>query len=133
MNFRLIFLLSLFGLAMAFATVFFIPSDIEPFFWLAIFILCAYLIARECSNRYFLHGLLTSMLNSVWITSVHVLLFNTYAETHPEEMAMMADAPISPRIMMLITGPLIGVVSGLVLGLFAFIASRLVQKKPAIA
>jgi len=30
--------------------------------------------------------------------------------------------------MMLIVGPVIGVVSGLVLGLFAFIASKLVKK-----
>ena len=34
MKWKLIFLLSLFGLAMAFATVFWIPSMIEPVFWL---------------------------------------------------------------------------------------------------
>jgi uncharacterized membrane protein len=32
--------------------------------------------------------------------------------------------------MMLVTGPLIGVLSGLVLGLFAWIASKLVKKQP---
>lgn len=39
--------------------------------------------------------------------------------------------PDSPRVMMLMTGPLVGVVSGIVLGLFAFIAGKLV--KPAAA
>jgi hypothetical protein len=37
MNWRLIAQLSLFGLAMGIATVFFIPSTIEPLFWLVIF------------------------------------------------------------------------------------------------
>jgi len=31
--------------------------------------------------------------------------------------------------MMLITGPVIGIISGLVLALFAFLASRIMQKK----
>jgi hypothetical protein len=55
-NWKLIFQLSLFGLAMAIATVYWIPQNVEPFFWLVIFIICAYLIAKRCSDKYFLHG-----------------------------------------------------------------------------
>jgi hypothetical protein len=47
MNWKLIFQLSLFGLAMGIATVFVIPSNIEPAFWLVIFLICAYLIAKQ--------------------------------------------------------------------------------------
>ena len=57
MNWKLILQLSLFGLAMGLATVFFISSSAEPFFWLAIFIASAYLIATRAPGRYFLHGL----------------------------------------------------------------------------
>jgi hypothetical protein len=71
LNWNLIFRLSLFGLAMAFATVYFKPSNIEPFCWLAIFIICAYLIAKNCTSKYFLHGLFVSLLNAVWITAAH--------------------------------------------------------------
>ncbi|HMH33328.1 MAG TPA: hypothetical protein VK543_09880 [Puia sp.] len=133
MNTKLIFQLSLFGLAMAFATVYFIPSNVEPLCWLAIFIICAYLIAKNCTGKYFLHGLYVSLLNSVWITAAHILLFNQYIANHPKEAEMMTRMPMpdSPRLMMLITGPLIGLVSGCVLGLFALIASKLV-KKPAV-
>jgi uncharacterized membrane protein len=35
---------------------------------------------------------------------------------------------INPKLMMLITGPIIGLASGLILGLFAFIASRILKK-----
>ncbi len=68
MNKSLIFLLSLFGLAMAFATVFLIPSNIEPFFWLAIFLECAELIARKTAEKFFLHGLFVGILNGIWVT-----------------------------------------------------------------
>jgi hypothetical protein len=133
MNWNLIFKLSLFGLAMAFATVYFIPSDIEPFCWLFIFIVCACLIAKNCSSKYFLHGLLVSIVNSVWITAAHILLFDKYISSHPKEAEMMTKMPLpdSPKLMMLITGPIIGIISGLILGLFAFIASKILKKKPA--
>ena len=131
MNKKLIFQLSLFGLAMAFATVYFIPSDIEPFCWLAIFIVCAYLIAKNCTGKYFLTGLCVSLINAVWITSIHILLFDKYIANHPQEAEMMTKMPMpdSPRLMMLMTGPLVGIVSGLVLGLFAFMASKIMKKK----
>jgi hypothetical protein len=135
MNWNLIFRLSLFGLFMAIATVYFIPSNLEPFFWLAIFVICAYLIARNCTEKFFLHGLFVSLVNCIWITAFHVLLYKTYIVNHPKEEAMMQSWPASmsrhPRLIMLITGPIIGVISGLVLGLFAFVASKIWKSKVA--
>jgi uncharacterized protein YneF (UPF0154 family) len=133
MNWNLIFKLSLFGLVMAFATVYFIPSNIEPFCWLFIFIVCAYLIAKNCSSKYFLHGLLVGIANSVWITAAHILLFDKYISNHPNEAEMMTKMPLpgSPKLMMLLTGPVVGMISGLILGLFAFIASKIMKKKQA--
>jgi hypothetical protein len=130
MNWRLIFALSLFGLAMAVATVYVIPSKIEPIFWLAIFLVCAYVIAKRAPGKYFLHGLCVSLVNAVWITTAHIVLFKDYLPRHPQEAAMMAKMPMpdAPRLMMLMTGPVVGVVSGIILGLFAFVASKLVKK-----
>jgi uncharacterized membrane protein len=132
MNKNLIFKLSLLGLGMAFATVFIIPSNVEPFIWLVIFIVSAYAIARECSSRFFLHGFLTSLANCVWVTTVHVLMYDTYIIYHQEEAAMLSTGPLAthPRLMMLITGPIIGIISGIVLGFLSWIASKLV-KRPA--
>jgi hypothetical protein len=129
MNWKLIFQLSLFGLAMALATVYFIPSGIEPICWVFIFVICAYLIAKNCTSKYFLHGFFVSLLNSVWITAAHVLLFKNYISSHPQEAVMMQKMPLPdhPRLMMLMTGPVVGIISGLVLGLFAFIASKFVK------
>lgn len=131
MNWKLILQLSLFGLAMAIATAFVIPSGIEPFCWLAIFIICAFLIAINCTEKYFLNGLMVSIFNAVWMTSVHILFFNSYIARHAQEAEMIRNMTVSvnPKLMMLITGPVIGIVSGLILGLFAIIASKIMKKK----
>ena len=116
---------------MALATGYFVPSNIEPFCWLVIFLICSYQIAKHCSKNYFLHGLLVSIVNAVWITAIHILLFDKYIANHAQEAAMMAKMPMpdSPRLMMLLTGPIVGIVSGIILGLFAFAASKLIKKQ----
>src|SRR3954464_12333929 len=133
MSWKLILALSMFGLAMGFATVFVVPSRIEPIFWLAIFAVCAVIIARSGVPRPFLHGLFTSIVNSVWITSAHLIFYGTYIAGHAEEAKMVQNSPLPGRVMMLITGPIIGVISGCVLGLFALVASKLLRPAPAAA
>jgi hypothetical protein len=128
MNWKLIFGLSLFGLAMAIATVFVIPSGIEPIFWLIIFIICAVIIARQVPSRHFLHGLMVGIVNSIWVTGAHILLFDAYIAHHAKEAAMMHNAPMPPRAMMAVVGPFVGVISGLVLGLFAWIAGKFMRR-----
>jgi hypothetical protein len=96
-----------------------------------IFAISAYIIATRCSGKYFLHGLFVSIANSVWITASHILLFGRYVANHPREAAMMSSMPLpdSPRMMMALMGPVIGVVSGLVLGLFSVVAAKLVTSR----
>ena len=134
MNWKLVFQLSLFGLAMGIATIMWIPGSVEPIFWLFIFVICAFFIARNCTSKYFLNGFFVSIVNSVWITFFHVVFFIHYMASHPEMQLMNALMPLHhhPRILMIITGPVVGAVSGLVLGLFAFIASKFVKKPTTI-
>ena len=131
MNWKLIFALSLFGLAMAFGSVYFIPEKYEWIFWLVIFLICAYLIAKNAPGKYFLHGLLVSIVNSIWITIAHITFYTTYVANHPAWLEMNAKGPLAehPKRMMAISGPVIGVISGIVLGLFALIASKMVKRK----
>ena len=137
MNWKLIFTLSLFGLAMAIATVYWIPGNIEFGFWLPVFIICAYFIAKNCTSRYFLHGFLVSIVNCIWVTSAHILLYHTYIANHAQEAEMMGQLPapmnIHPRLMMAVMGPIVGIISGLILGLFAWIASKLVKKSVQVS
>ena len=128
MNKNLIFTLSLFGLAMAFATISLIPSKVEPIVWIIIFLFCAWTIAKKVKSNYFLHGFLVSIVNSVWITAVHIWFFGAYMNHHPEMNQMSSGMPLAnhPRLMMLLTGPLFGAVCGLILGLLCILAAKMV-------
>jgi hypothetical protein len=128
MNLRLVFQLSLFGLAMSVATVFVVPANLEPVLWLIIFIVCAWVLARRAPSKAPLHGLLVSMLNSLYITTAHIIFAETYIAGHADEAAAGAQFGLPVRTMMAITGPIIGVVSGLVLALFTFIATKFVKR-----
>ena len=134
MNFKLIVQLSLFGLIMAFATISLIPETKEPIFWLVIFIFCAYVFAKVGTGRYFLHGFLTSIFNSVWITGAHLFFFSSYVAHHPD-MAKMSDNmgyfSTHPRTLMAIMGLPFGAIFGIFLGLFCFVASLIVKPNTA--
>lgn len=129
MNVKFTIQLSLFGLIMGFATVSLIPEKTEPVFWLAIFSFCAFVIAKVCTARYFLYGFVTSLFNSVWITGIHILFFNKYAASHPGIAAMGSNMYLArhPRLVMLMMGIPFGIASGIILGLFCVVASKLVQ------
>lgn len=131
MNWPLIFRLSLFGLAMGIGTVFFISSGVEPFLWIAIFLISASLIAAQCLHRRFLHGLIVGVANSIWITGTHILFLTHYLGTHAREAAMMQSMPLPhwPRLMMVVTGPVVGIMSGILIGALALVIGHFL--KPA--
>jgi hypothetical protein len=128
MRWTLIFLLSLFGLVMAAATVgAIVPSNVAQVLWLPIFLISAYVIAVRAGGRFFMHGLAVGIVNSFWITVIHGLFVETFMANNPEEASMLASMPLPhrPRIMMALVGPLVGVVSGAIIGLLAVLAARL--------
>ena len=132
LNWKLILQLSIFGLLMAIATISLIPEKMEPVCWLIIFAICAYIVVKKAPGKYFLHGFLISIVNSVWITLAHVISAPTYIANHPQAASMNAQMPLMmqqhQRIAMIIMGLPFGVVFGLILGLFCFIASKIVKK-----
>jgi hypothetical protein len=129
MNLKLLLQLSLFGLIMAFATVSLIPEKIEWVFWLVIFIFCAYVIAKVGTGKYFLHGFVLSLINSVWITAAHLICFNSYMAHHPGVADMTNKMGVHPRLCTLILAIPSGIIFGIIMGLFAFLASKMVKPK----
>lgn len=133
MNWKLILQLSVFGLIMAFGTISLIPQKTEPLFWLIIFGFCAFVIAKACENKYFLHGFTVSMINCIWITIIHLIFRHTYFTTHPSihglNDSISSATSVHPRVVMMIVGIVSGVLSGVILGLFSYVASKLVKKQ----
>ncbi len=128
MNWKLIIGLSMFGLAMGLGTCYFIGPKLEPICWLVIFLVCARQVAKYAEDKYFLHGLLISLFNCIWITGIHIMLSADYLARHSDEAhnyaKMNAQMGMTVTQAMLVMGPVIGIASGLVLGLFCFIASK---------
>src|SRR5215470_1551418 len=117
MNWKLILTLSLFGLAMAVSSLFGL-GIFEFVIWLAIFVLYAVIIAKRAPGKYFLHGFLVSVVNSVWVTAIHAAFFSTYVRNNPQ-MVQGTPPGMNPRIIMIIAGPVVGALMGIVAGVFA--------------
>ena len=129
MNWKLIFLLSLFGMAMAFATVFSVSSRVEPFCWLPVFIACACFIAKNVRRKFFLHGFLVSMVNCIWIIIIHIELSSSYLAHHTKEarqFAKMTQSGVSLNFAITMVTLFNSALSGVFLGLFSIIASKFV-------
>src|ERR1700722_15852909 len=139
MMWKLVFGLSLFGLAMGIGTVFVIPWNVEPFCWLVIFLICAYLIARYTTNLRFLTGVAVGILNSIWITASHIVFFDRYMH----HMAGARDTALTgtgttvivapPVIATVLVGPIIGLISGAIIGLLALGVVRFVRPPSSVA
>jgi hypothetical protein len=63
------------------------------------------------------------------------VLADQYLARHAREAAMMGSMPMPthPRLLMALMGPVIGLGSGIVLGIFAVVATRLVRPAGAVS
>src|SRR5262245_36126241 len=95
MNWKLILTLSMFGVAMAVASLFGVGL-FEFVLWLAIFVLYAVIIAKRAPGKYFLHGFLVSVVNSIWVTAIHATFFSTYVKNDPPDGAGNSSGNESP-------------------------------------
>lgn len=83
MNWKLVFLLSLLGLAHAIVFIGGLSDRLSAFTWLLIWAICAVVISRHAPGHHFWHGFGVGFMNWVWVTLSHVVLFDTYVAHHP--------------------------------------------------
>ncbi len=130
-NWKLILLLTLFGIALAFAGVLGLPGRYEAIIWPVIFIIYAVIIVRKTTGKYFLHAFLTSIINGVWIGVIHAAFMSTYLANHHVISEFYKTMPLSyhRRIMTVIMGLALGVIMGVIAGLVAYAAEKTMKKK----
>lgn len=131
MNWRLILLLTLFGIVLAFAGVFGLPGRYEAIIWLIVFIIYAVIIVRKTTGKYFLHAFLISIMNGVWVGIIHAAFISTYLANHRVIRGIYKTIPLSyhRRIMTVIMGLALGVIMGVIAGLIAYAAEKTMKKK----
>jgi len=129
-NWKLIFLLSLFGIAMAFAGVFGISGRVQTLIWLIILIFYAVVIVRQTTGRYFLHAFTVSVVNGIWIGIIQAAFISAYLRNHHIIKGIYKMMPLIShrRVLMVIMGLLTGAIMGLIAGLIAFAAGKIMKK-----
>jgi hypothetical protein len=129
MNWKQIFLLSLFGLGMGVASLLGLTKNIEPILWLLIALFCGYWFAKTISLKLFLHGLVAGIVIGILNSLCQSLFLDAYLASNPENAQYFQQAPINPRVFVLISGTIVGVIYGVIVGLLTLAMSKLMQKR----
>jgi hypothetical protein len=128
MSWKLILWLSMSGLAMAIGTTYVIPSKLAGPLFIAIFVVCAVMVARRAPGRFFLHGFLVGLMNWIWVSAAHVILIDAWRARHPvEAIAVPGLPPLVASVVDLMRRfdvPIPGA-SGLIIGSLSWVASRI--------
>ena len=129
MNWKTILLLSLFAILMGFNSVFGIIQNIEWVLWLVIAIVSGYVLVRNTKKLLFTHAVVTGIIMGVFNAVIQSALFDTYLLNDPQiEGLSQWPTTIEPQYFLLIAGPFIGIVYGLLIGLFALIIKKISKK-----
>ena len=131
MNWRLIFLLSLLSIVLAIASILGFVKSYEWLMWLIIGVYCGWQFAGRVSDDYFLHGFYLGILDGILNSVAKALFFNPYISNNPRMVEEFSNLPqdLSPQVVLLIMGPIIGAFSGVVFGVLAFLASRVRKRR----
>lgn len=136
MNWKLVFLLSLLGLTHAIVFIGGLSDRVGALTWLLVWATCAVVISRRAPGHHFWHGFGVGLMNWVWVTLSHVVLFETYTAHHPGETAagwakaMPALPVISPIVATLqhYDAPIPGA-SAVLIGLLTWTVSRFLKPR----
>ena len=131
MNWRLIFLLSLFSIVLAAASILGFIQSFEWLMWLVVGIYCGWQFAGKVTDDFFLHGFYLGILNGILNSTFKAVFFHAYISNNPRMAHEFANLPqdLSPQLVLLIMGPIIGAFSGVVFGVLAFLASRVRKRR----
>ena len=131
MNWKLIFGLAVFGVLMGFLSLFGYTQGIEWLLWFVIALVCSVFIGKMLSGKYFLTGLLVGLLYGIFNSIVQSIFFAAYVSHNARAAEGFGPIPggLDPRFFVLIAGPFIGLLYGLVLGLFAWLTGKIFKKQ----
>jgi hypothetical protein len=132
MNWRLIISLSILGIIFGIASVFGFTSGREWLAWLCIGVYSAWRFTRQSREELFLHGFYLGILAGFFSSIIQALFVSTYLTNNPRMVEALNALPqgLHPAAVVLIMGPIIGTVSGVVFGVLAVVTGKLVRREP---
>jgi len=130
MNWRLILSLSLLGIVLGIASVFGFTSEREWLAWLCIGLYAGWKFSRRSREELFLHGFYLGILAGCFSSVIQALFISTYLAHNPQMVEELDALPhgLHPAAVILIMGPFIGTVIGVVFGLLAVIVGKVLRR-----
>ena len=117
MNWTVIILLSSFGLVMGLLSIKGYTQKLEPFLWLLFGIITSLVLSKNIDSRTFLHVLLIGLFWGLLNGITQSVFFDQYLANNANLHERFKQSTfIQPRYLVLVTGPVIGLITGLVLG-----------------
>lgn len=131
MNWRLIFLLSLLSIVLAAASILGFVKSQEWLMWLIMGLYCGWQFTGRVKDDFFLHGFYLGILDGIFNSVAKALFFSSYISNNPRMAEEFRNLPqdLSPQMVLLIMGPIIGAFSGVAFGVIAVLASKLRKHK----
>ena len=122
--------LSVPGLAIGLAIVFGMGEGTMAILWILLRLLTALAIARWVRKKHFAHGFCAGFFGGGAAVLCGVALFGTYTQNHPEYLEQASRMPnLDPRILLAIVAVGVGILHGIVQGVLAWIASKIVTSR----
>lgn len=130
MNFKL-WLLTLFGVVMGFATVFGLTKNNEFYYWMIIGVISAFAISKITTEKIFVKSTVVGLFMGIFTGIIQYVFFNTYLENNPESIDGFKQIPLSlaPQYVLLFSAPFTGIIFGLFIGLIAYVFVKISGKK----
>ena len=126
MNWTLILLLASFGLLMGLLSINGYTQKIEPFLWLVFGVIVAYILSRNINYKPLLHALLIGLFWGVLNGVSQSAFFDQYLTNNPGLQERFKQASfIQPRWLVLITGPVIGLIAGILIAGLTWLFKRI--------
>lgn len=117
MDWKVIIILSAIGLIMGLLSVKGFTQKLEPFLWLLFGIATSLVLSKNVDNKTFLHGLLIGLAWGIINGLTQSVFFDTYLSNNLQlQQNFSKTIFMQPKYFVLVTGPIIGLITGLVLG-----------------
>jgi hypothetical protein len=119
MNWFIIALFSVFGAIMGTLSIKGYTQKLEPFLWLLFAFITALVLSKSIGNRSFFHAFLIGVAWGVLNGLIQFSFFDQYLSNNPrvqEDFKKSTAIGLKPRYLLLVTGPVIGAVTGAVMG-----------------
>ncbi len=135
MNWRLIFVLSLFGPVVGTLTVLGVfPRGVDRFVWFVVVGVCAIVVAKREPKEPLKHGGVVGFINGAVSTLIQAFFVETLVANNPWMLDAMADQPagFDFEFFVFMLVPFIGVAGGAMTGLLAMLAAHVFASRSGV-